>query len=163
MVALRSFAGELGWYDLESGEQVEGDPGLVDYLEEFAVQLGGQGRTVVIEYPENADAERDETGTLIWPYDLPELVVRSTDGEELARIEVGSQMEPWAAIQDFDGRRVVVAVEPHEPAFAPRTIYVIDLECADCTEVVETPGADNLELVGILESAGPVIDTIELG
>ncbi len=159
VVVLRSFAGELGWYDLETGEQVDGDPALVDYFEELGVQLGAQGRTVVIEYPENADADRDETGALLWPFDLPELVVSSSDGEELARIEVGSEMQPWASLHDFDGRRVVVAVEPHEPAFAPRTFYVIDLECADCTEVVETPGGDTVELVGIEESAGPVVAT----
>jgi hypothetical protein len=157
VVALRSFAGELYWFDLETGAEVAGDPDLADYFEDLGTRLGGQGRTVVVDYPENLDAERDETGALVWPFDLPELVVRGPEGEELARIELGSEQQPFALLHDFDGRRVVVSVEPNEPAFAPRTISVIDLECADCTEIVEAPGADTLELVGVLPSDGPVV------
>lgn len=155
-VALRSWAGETAWVDLETGDPVTGDPARVDHFEDLGLQLGGQGRLVHIEYPENLDAERDETGALVWPFDLPELVVRSTDGDELARIEMGSENQPWARLHDFDGRRVIVSVEPQEPAFPPTTVYVIDLECIDCTEVVELPGADTLDLVGVLETTGPV-------
>lgn len=162
VAALRSWTGETAWVDLESGDEVTGDPLRVDHFDDLGLQLGGQGRLVRIEFPENVDAERDETGALVWPFDLPELVVMRADGTELARIELGSQDQPWARLHDFDGRRVIASVEPLEPAFPPTTVYVIDLECADCTEVVELPGADTLDLVGILESSGPVIDDLDL-
>ncbi len=161
VAALRSWGGEAAWVDVETGDAVDGDPTRVEYFEEWGLQLGSQGRTVRVEYPENADAERDETGALIWPFDLPELVVSDASGAELARIEMGSEQQPWVRLHDFDGRRVVVSVEPMEPAFPPTTVYVIDLESAG-TEVVELPGADTLDLVGILESAGPVATEFDL-
>ena len=162
VAALGSWAGEIAWVDIETGEEVEGDPNRVDYFEELGVRLGAFDRLVWIEYPENADAERDETGALVWPFDLPELVVAETDGTELARIELGSEQQPWARLHDFDGRRVVVSVEPMEPAFPPTTVYVIDLECADCTQMIDLEGADTLDLVGVLESEGPVLDDFDL-
>lgn len=162
VAALRSWTGETAWVDLETGEEVAGDPTRVDYFDDLGLQLGGQGRLVRIEYPENLDAERDETGALVWPFELPELVVMTTDGAELARIELGNENQPWARLHDFDGRRVIVSVEPLEPAFPPTTVYVIDLECADCTEVIDLPSADTLDLVGIVESTGSVLADFDL-
>jgi hypothetical protein len=39
---------------------------------------------------------------------------------------------------------------------------VIDLECADCAQMIDLEGADTLDLVGVLESEGPVLDDFDL-
>lgn len=81
---------------------------------------------------------------------LAELVIRFSNGGELLRFEVGTIEQSWAVLHDFDGRRVVVSVEALEPADAPRTVYLVDLECPTCTEVIETIAGDSFDLVGIV-------------
>ncbi len=160
--ALRTFGGDVMWVDLTTGDVVDGDPDRADVFEDHGDQLGAQGRKVSVFFPENADVERDETGALIWPYELPQLVVTDTAGDELVRITLGTEQDPFVKLHDFDGRRVVVSQEGWEPALAPRTVFIIDLECGDCpVETVEI-GPDTIDLIGVVPSEGPVATEFDI-
>lgn len=154
--AMRTFGFDVMWVDLNTGGQVEGDPDRADVFEDQGDVLGAQGRKVRVFFPENADVERDETGALIWPYELPQLIVSDLAGDELVRITLGSEQDPFVKLHDFDGRRVVVSQEGWEPALAPRTVFIIDLECSDCAVETVEIDADTIDLVGVLLSEGPV-------
>ena len=113
-------------------------------------------RSVTIEDPDWSDVEHDEAGGPIPPFDLPELVV-SEGGREVLRLPVGSEGRPYVDIHDFDGRRLVIAAQPQEPATPPTTVWIIDLECADCTQMIETPGPEYFDLIGVLPQEGDVV------
>jgi hypothetical protein len=113
------------------------------------VRMWGGGRGAYIDSPDWSEGELDEGGFPVPPFPLAELVITYSNGGELLRFEVGTFEQPWAVLHDFDGRRVIFSVEPLEPAAAPRTVYVADLECPTCTEVIFA-GADSFDLVGTL-------------
>ena len=84
-------------------------------------------------------------------------VAATEDGEEVLRMEVGSEQRPYVYIHDFDGRRLILGAEPFEPAVPPVTVWIIDLECATCTERIETDSLERFDLIGWLGSNGPVV------
>ena len=118
-----------------------------------------QGRWAGIDQPNWSGVEMSPEGMPVPPYPLPELVVTDDAGAELARIELGTFDAPIATLHDFDGRRLIVSVEALEPASGARTVYLVDLECADCTEVWQTEGPDSFDLVGTLPTEGAVVVT----
>ncbi|HEX5671971.1 MAG TPA: hypothetical protein VFY46_04535, partial [Acidimicrobiia bacterium] len=77
-----------------------------------------------------------------------ELVVTHPDG--VLRLGLGTPERPVAVMHDFDGRRAIVSIEAEEPADAPRIVFVVDLQCSDCTELIVTTNADSFDLVGTL-------------
>ena len=113
------------------------------------VRMWGGGRGAYIDSPDWSEGELDEGSLPVPPFPLAELVITYSNGGELLRFQVGTFEQPWAVLHDFDGRRVIFSVEPLEPAAAPRTVYVIDLECPTCTEVI-LAGPDSFDLVGTL-------------
>lgn len=119
-----------------------------------------QGRTATIAQPDWSNVERGEASELIRPYDLPELVVTSQDGTELLRMVVGTNDRPFVRIHDFDGRRLILDATPQEPASPPQTVWVIDLECADCTREFRTPGPFWFDLIGTVETENEVVRPI---
>ena len=104
--------GSVFWIELETVAEVEEPSGAsTTDGETFSVA----DRSVTIEDPDWSDVEHDEAGGPIPPFDLPELVV-SEDGREVLRLPVGSEARPYVDIHDFDGRRLVIAAQPQEPA-----------------------------------------------
>jgi hypothetical protein len=79
------------------------------------------------------------------------------DGKEVLRMAVGTERRPYVFIQDFDGRRLILTAWPYEPALPPSTVWIIDLECGDCTQVFETTGTEYFDLIGTVASEGPVV------
>lgn len=148
--------GATTWFDLTSGEQVE-PPESARTMDGDTFEAGGLA--AFIDFPDWTGVQRGEGGEPIAPFDLPELVVTAED-EELLRFPIGSEERPYGLLHDFDGRRVVVSVEPHEPALGPRTVWIIDLECADCTFRVESDGPEWFDLVGTLEREGDLVSPI---
>ncbi len=122
----------------------------------YSIDRGAQGRRAHLEDPDWSNIPRGEGGEPIPPFPLPSLVILDQSGSELIRFQVGTYERPYATIHDFDGRRIIVSVEPFEPAAAPRTVYVIDLECASCTEVIDA-GPDSFDLVGSLDRQGELV------
>ena len=145
--------GSVSWVELETGNEVEAPSGAsTTDGETFSVA----DRSVSIEDPDWSDVERDEAGGPIPPFDLPELVVSEGDREVL-RLPIGSEGRPYVDIHDFDGRRLAIAAQPQEPALPPTTVWIIDLECADCTQTIETPGPEYFDLIGVLPQEGDVV------
>jgi hypothetical protein len=68
-------------------------------------------------------------------------VVTDADGAEVARLAVTTEAEPFAALHNFDGSRLLVSREPFEPVQPARTFLVIDLNCLDCTESFQNLGS----------------------
>lgn len=119
-----------------------------------------QGRTATIAQPDWSNVELGEASELLLPYDLPELVVTSQDGTELLRMVVGTNDRPFVQIHDFDGRRLILDATPQEPASPPQTVWIIDLECADCTQAFLTGHPVWFDLIGTVETAGEVVQPI---
>jgi hypothetical protein len=142
------------WFELGTGRLTEA-PASARSLD--GVTFSAAGRSATINLPDWRDVKRGEGGEPISPFDLPELVVSSHDGAELLRISVGTSDRPYVQIHDFDGRRLIVSAVPNEPASPPQTVWIIDLECGDCTEIFETGGPVWFDLIGTLESGGPVV------
>jgi hypothetical protein len=138
------------WIELETGAEVA-PPSNTKTLDGVTFTVGN--REVTIEPPDWSDAERDETGAPLPPYDLPTLIV-SEDGVEVFRMEVGTEQRPFVDIHDFDGRRLIFGAQPFEPAVPPATVWIVDLECPDCTEKVETESLEYFDLIGVLPSEG---------
>lgn len=146
-------SGTTTWFDLSSSEPAE-PPESARTVDGATFEAGGL--VTFIDFPDWTSVSRGEGGELIPPFDLPELVV--TDGaEELLRVAIGSEERPYALLHDFDGRRVVFSVEPYEPALAPRTVWIVDLECASCTVRVESDGPEWFDLVGTLAREGNLV------
>jgi hypothetical protein len=137
------------WFELETGTEVD-SPAEGRTLD--GATFTAQGRTATIALPDWSEVERDESGAPIPPFDLPVVVVTGAGGE--VRLPVGTEQRPHATIHDFDGRRLVVAIAPQEPALPPQTVYIFDLECPTCTRVIETPGFDWFDLVGTEVTTG---------
>lgn len=159
-----------------SGESVLGEPAraLLDFVidpnQDFPVLLyideAGEQRAAT--YPGDGAGQPVDLGSLspIAPprsvaIDQPEpgapsVLVVEENGNEVLRVPVGTPEEPLLIVHSFDGRRVIVSREPAE-APGPRTVFVIDLECADCTEVILTTGPDSFDLVAVVESEGPIV------
>ncbi|MFQ5516093.1 MAG: hypothetical protein ACE5E8_00820 [Acidimicrobiia bacterium] len=136
------------YLDLDSGELAEPPPPEVDPTAtgraETPLVRRAQGRVAFIEGPEPAvDAEGQPA------FDVLDLVVTDEAGDEILRAAVTTEAEPLAWINDFDGRRVLFSRSPFEPALAPATVFLVDLECPGCTHVgfADAPSAD---LVGTL-------------
>lgn len=142
--------GPTTWFDLTTGAETTA-PESSRTLDGVTYQAGGLA--TFIELPDWTGVTRGEAGEPIPPFDLPELVVMG-EGEELIRLAIGSEQRPYAQVHDFDGRRIIVSAEPHEPALGPRTVWVIDLECAECTVRIESDGPEWFDLVGTLEREG---------
>lgn len=145
---------EIRWLELESGDEVAAPP--------TALTTDGKtftfgDRTATIVDPDWSDVEKDETGFPLRPFDLPELVVTER-GVEVLRITVGSEDRPFVEIHDFDGRRLIIGALPVEPAVPPSTVWIIDLECGECTEVIETPSLEYFDLIGVVTSEGAVVE-----
>lgn len=155
-VAISTQPGSVVWIDLATGAPVDG-PDDRDLLDATGLVLVEQGRRVRIDWPDWTDVPRGEGGGLTGDFDLPELVVEdAATGRELGRFPVTTGERPYAAIHDFDGRRVIVSRFPYEPANPPMTVLFLDLECWDCGRSIETAGPVSWSLVGIAPSAGPV-------
>ena len=147
-------SGAVLWFELESGDEVEAPP-TVRTTDGKTFTYGD--RAVTIVDPDWSDAEKDETGFPLRPFDLPELVV--TDGGiEILRITVGSEERPFVEIHDFDGRRLIIGALPVEPAVPPSTVWIIDLECSGCTETLDTPSLEYFDLIGVVPSEGEVVE-----
>ncbi len=153
VMGVRPLGGAASWHELETGVQV--DPPIGPRTLDGEAFTVGE-RTATIEDPDWSTVERDEAGGPIAPFDLPELVVTDRDREVL-RVPVGTEQRPYVEIHDFDGRRLVLAAMPQEPASPPTTVWIIDLECADCTQVIETGSPQWFDLVGTVESEGDVV------
>lgn len=154
IVGIDPFEGdEVVWLDLVTGDQTDPprDPLTLD-----GVTFTEGGRTVTIEAPDWSDAETDEIGRPLPPFDLPTLVV-TEGGEEVLRMEVGGDQLPYVNIHDFDGRRLILGAEPFEPAIPPVTAWIIDLECASCTQRIDTDSLEFFDLIGWFASNGPVV------
>lgn len=144
------------WYELETGDLVD-PPATARTLDGRAFVAGD--RMATIEDPDWNGVERDETGAPLPPFDLPELVV--TEGRfEVLRIPVGSFQKPFAEIHDFDGRRIVFGALPIEPAVPPTTVWIVDLECSECTQRFDTPSLEYFDLIGDLPSEGAVVEPV---
>lgn len=144
---------EVVWIELETGEET-GPPS--DPLTLDGVTFTAAGRTATIVAPDWSDAEVDEIGQPLPPFDLPTLVV-TEGGDEVLRMEVGGEQLPYVNIHDFDGRRLIIGAEPFEPALPPVTAWIIDLECADCTERINTDSLEYFDLIGYFAPNGPVV------
>jgi hypothetical protein len=144
----------IHWFELESGNEVPA-PSQAKTLDGDTFTVGN--RSATIEDPDWSDVERDETGAPVPPFDLPDLVV-TEDDEEILRMPVGSQQRPYVDIHDFDGRRLIFGAQPLEPAVPPTTVWIVDLECSDCTEKIETPSLEYFDLIGVLPTQGDVIE-----
>ena len=79
-----------------------------------------------------------EGGRPLAPVPVTDLVVTGPDGER--RLPLTTDERPFATLHDFDGRRVLVSIEPYEPALPPRLFTIIDLECETCDVRFESPG-----------------------
>jgi hypothetical protein len=152
VVALRTDDGSIIWYDLATG--AETSPPVEPVTTDGITYTVGV-RTATIDQPDWSDVPTGEGGEPIGEFDLPELVI-TEDGSEVLRMTVGSTDRPYIRIDAFDGRRVIVVAEPYEPALPPMTAWIIDLECPDCTERIETQGAEWFDLTGFLVSEGAV-------
>lgn len=147
----------LLWIDLASGERVDAPAGGVDRDPELGPVFTDQGRKVWVDTAGLFTAPRGEGEEPLGEYDLPGVVVEdAATGEVLTTLVLGTYERPYLRIHDFDGRRLIVSREPHEPAYAPLTVFIIDLECGDCTQVIETSGPDSFTLVGVSQSEGAV-------
>ncbi len=144
------------WVEMETGNEVEA-PTEATTIDGKTFSVGD--RSVTIEEPDWSDVERDEAGGPIPPFDLADLVV-TENGTEVLRLPVGSEQRPYMEIHDFDGRRLVIAALPQEPAVPPSTIWIIDLECADCTQRLDTPSLEYLDLIGVLPPEGDVVQPV---
>jgi hypothetical protein len=143
----------LLWIDLVSGERVDAPAGGVEWDPAGRSIFTDQGRTVFVDDSGLETADRDESGAPTGEFELPRVVVEdASTGEVLTTLVLGTYERPYLRIHDFDGRRLIVSREPHEPAFAPLTVFIIDLECADCTREIETSGPDSFTLVGVSQS-----------
>jgi hypothetical protein len=126
--------GSLLAFDLITGAASEGAVQRYRRVETGEISFLAGGRTAVVI--------RDE------------LIVTHQEG--LLRLGLGGPEQPFVVLHDFDGRRVIVSIEALEPADAPRTVYIIDLECPTCTEVIETITAQSFDLVGNLSRSNPI-------
>jgi hypothetical protein len=144
----------IRWFALESGDEVEA-PSSARTTDGNTYTFGE--RTVTIVDPDWSDNEKDETGMPLRPFDLPELVV-TDGGTEVLRITVGSEDRPFVEIHDFDGRRLIIGALPVEPAVPPSTVWIIDLECGDCTQRFDTDSLEYFDLIGVLPTEGEVAE-----
>jgi hypothetical protein len=148
----------LLWIDLVSGERVDRPAGGVDLDPELGPVFTDQGRTVWVDTAGLATAQRGEGGEPLGEYDLPRVVVEdAATGDILTTRVLGTYEQPYLRIHDFDGRRLIVSREPYEPANPPLTVFIIDLECGNCTQVIETNGPHSFTLVGVSQSEGAVV------
>jgi hypothetical protein len=154
IVGIDPFDGEVVvWVELETGDETT-RPNESKTLDGVTFTVGD--RMATIEAPDWSDAEVDEIGRPLPPFDLPTLVV-TEGGEEVLRLEVGGDQLPHVNIHDFDGRRLILGAEPFEPAVPPVTAWIVDLECAGCTQRVDTETLEYFDLIGVLPSGGPVV------
>jgi hypothetical protein len=144
----------ISWFELETG-RISDPPAGARTVD--GVTFSAAGRSAMIELPDWSSVQRGEGGEPLPPFELPELVISSDDGIELLRIPVGSSQRPYVQIHDFDGRRLIISAVPNEPALPPQTLWIVDLECGNCTEMFETGGPVWFDLIGTLESGGPVV------
>jgi hypothetical protein len=134
----------LATVSLETGQELAGvsgswafPPGWGCTADPATITLGDS--VVTLETPDWEDVARDpETGQPVPPIPVTDLVVSGPQGER--RIPLTTDERPFAALHDFDGRRVLVSIEPWEPALPPRLFTMIDLECEDCTVSFESLG-----------------------
>ncbi|MGF1665159.1 MAG: hypothetical protein ACFCVC_02690 [Acidimicrobiia bacterium] len=157
VVALRIDDGSIIWYDLATG--TETSPPVEPVTTDGITYTVGV-RTATIDQPNWSDVPTGEGGELLDEFDPPELVI-TEDGSEVLRITIGTTDRPYVRIDAYDGRRVIVVAEPLEPALPPMTAWIIDLECPDCTELIETDGAEWFDLTGFLASEGDVVDPVD--
>ncbi|MBK5266331.1 MAG: hypothetical protein JJE47_02770 [Acidimicrobiia bacterium] len=143
------------WFELESGTLTD-PPTLARTLDGLTFSAGG--RTATIAPPDWSNVQLGEGGEPIPPYDLPELLVTADDGTELLRVPVGTTDRPFVEIHDFDGRRLILSAVPQEPGLPPQTVWIIDLECSGCTEMMATGGPVWFDLIGTLTSTGDVVE-----
>jgi hypothetical protein len=132
--ALPSVGRTTGWV-------VSGCPG-----EQPLIIVGDLTATLFVPEYTNTDPE---TGAPLSPIPMSQLVVTDAIGTEVARFDVTTDEQPFAVLHDFDGRRILVSREAWEPALAPRTFFIIDLECIECGlgEPFTTPGAASADLM----------------
>lgn len=147
----------ISWFRLETGELTE-PPATARTLD--GVTFSAAGRTATITLPDWSNVQQGEGGEPIPPFDLPELVISGADGTELLRVTVGTIDRPYVQIHDFDGRRMILSASPQEPASPPQTVWIIDLECSECTRDFNTPGPFWFDLIGIREITGGVVQPI---
>lgn len=143
------------WIDLNTAAEASPLDGYVRLSGEYALAYGAQGRWAHIEDADWTDVAQGEGGEPIPPFPLPMMVIEDDAGRELLRFEIGDFERPYVTLHDFDGRRLIFSKEPFEPAAAPRTVFLVDLECPGCTQVFEA-GPDSFSLVGVEKSTGPV-------
>jgi hypothetical protein len=150
--------GGVVWFDMASGRRVDAPVGGVTFDIDRGMVHTGQGRNAWVDDSSLDSAQRNDEG---WPsgdYDLPAVVVEdSSTGEILTTLVLGTYERPYLRIHDFDGRRLIVSREPYEPANPPSTVFIIDLECGNCTQVIETTGPHSFTLVGVSQSQGAVV------
>ena len=102
--------------------------------------------SVYILAPDWANVPSDpESGRPLAPVPVTHLVVDGPNNQR--RIPLTTDDRPFATIHDFDGTRVLVSIEPYEPALPPRLFTIIDLECETCDVTFESPGFANGALV----------------
>ncbi len=145
------------WFELETG-RLSDPPATARTIDGFTFSAGG--RTATIALPDWSNVQWGEGGGPLLPYDLPELVISGDDGTELVRLTVGTNDRPYVQIHDFDGRRLILSAVPQEPASPPQTVWIIDLECSECTEVISTGQPVWFDLIGTLESTSGVVEPI---
>jgi hypothetical protein len=151
--------GGVVWFDMASGRRVDAPVDGVTFDIDRGMVHTGQGRNAWVDDSSLDSAQRNEEG---WPsgdFDLPSVVLDdSSTGEVLTTLVLGTYERPYLRIHDFDGRRLIVSREPYEPANPPSTVFIIDLECGNCTQVIETTGPHSFTLVGVSQSDGPVVE-----
>ena len=147
---MASLNGDPVWINLHSG--VFDDTAAAKSDRRFetgeTLRIAIAGIAVYIEEPDWSSVARGEGGEPLPPFALPVLVIEGIDGSDPVRIEVGSEQQPIARVHDFDGYRLIYSVEPYEPALPSRTVYVVDIDCVDCSEGFVTEGpADWFDLI----------------
>ena len=138
--------GSVSWVELETGNEVEAPSGTstIDG-ETFSVA----DRSVSIEDPDWSDVNTTRQAarshhSIFQSWWSARVAGRFFDSRWGAKID-----HMWTSTISTAAGWLSLA-QPQEPALPPSTVWIIDLECADCTQVVETPGPEYFDLIGVL-------------
>lgn len=111
------------------------------------------GLTATVAGPE---VERTNEGMIERVLEPATLTIERDGAVELT-VTTGTHYEPLVNLHDFDGRRVVLARAPEEPAMAPESVVALDLACPDCVDGLATTSPAGVALVGPdVDWEGPV-------
>ncbi len=136
---------QIGDHVVEIGEDLMRSPdGTISVLpgprpiDDHSRIVAANGLTVEVTEPavspEGFDAESPSRLHLL-----------DVDGELVQEWPLGSIVDPWLNLIDFNGQVILVARRPLEPVFPLVEHFVIDITCAECLDVFETkPGMATL-------------------